>query len=236
MPNAWDVGSAVRFAAMGFPALATTSSGHAMSLGRDDQQVGFDELCAHAASLVAAVDVPVSVDSERLFATTAAGVAANVATLAAAGVAGLSIEDYDPATGAIDPLEPAAERVEAAATTARAHGLVLTARAENHLYGIDDFDDTVHRLDTYRRAGADVAYAPGLTDPERIRTVVTATRAPVNVLLLPDGPDPAELAGLGVRRASTGGRLARIAYDAACSVAGELSAGQGPPERATTEP
>lgn len=214
MANAWDVGSAVRLQALGFAALATTSSGHAASLGRRDQEVTFDELCRHVGELVAAVDVPVSVDSERLFAADPDEVAANVAILAGLGAAGVSIEDYDPATGAIDPTEQATERVAAAAAAGEAHGIVLTARAENLLYGLGDLDDTVDRLARYRAAGAHVAYAPGLTDPVAIRRVVEDVGGPVNVLLLPDGPAPAELAALGVRRASTGGRLANVAYRA----------------------
>lgn len=222
LPNAWDVGSAVQLQRMGFPAVATTSSGHALSLGREDQQVTFEELCDHVAALTAAVEVPVSVDAERLFADTPDGVAANVATLAGLGAAGVSIEDYDPATDAIEPLAVVTARVEAAADAAHAHGLVLTARAENHLYGAGSFDDTLERLIAYRAAGADVVYAPGLVEAEAIAEVVRATQAPVNVLLMADTPPLERLAELGVRRVSTGGRLARLAYDAAVTAAAQL--------------
>jgi 2-methylisocitrate lyase-like PEP mutase family enzyme len=222
LPNAWDVGSAVQLQQMGFPAVATTSSGHALSLGRRDQQVTFDELCAHVAALTAAVEVPVSVDAERLFADTPDGVAANVATLASLGATGVSIEDYDPATDAIEPIEVAAARVEAAADVAHAHGLVLTARAENHLYGAGSFDDTLERLLAYRAAGADVVYAPGLVEAAQIAEVVRVTVVPVNVLLMADTPPLEQLAELGVRRVSTGGRLARLAYDAASAAAAKL--------------
>lgn len=223
LPNAWDIGSAVRLQRLGFQAIATTSSGHAASLGREDQQVTFEELCEHAAALVAAVDVPVTADSERLFADTPEGVAANVATLAATGVAGCSIEDYDPAAGVVVEVEEAARRVRAAAESAHEHGLVLTARAENHLYGHADLADTLTRLEAYRDAGADVLYAPGLVRREDIERVLgVADGVAVNVLLLPDAPPPRELAALGVRRVSTGGALARIAYDAAMRAAEEL--------------
>lgn len=222
MPNAWDVGSAVRLAGLGFAALATTSSGHAATLGREDYGVTFDELCVSVTAIADAVDVPVSVDAERLFAEAPDEVAANVEILAGCGAAGVSIEDFDPAEGGIDSLDRAAERVAAAAGTAHAHGLVLTARAENHLHGVDDLEDTIARLRAYRAAGADVVYAPGLVEPDDIARVVAAVAAPVNVLLLPDGPGPAELAGLGVRRASTGGGLARLAYDTALAAAEAL--------------
>lgn len=222
MPNAWDVGSAVRLVELGFPAIATTSSGHAASLGKRDQEVTFAELREHVAAIVAAVPVPVSVDSEALFADTADGIRQNVAVLAALGAAGISIEDYDAAGAAILPLDDARDRVAAAATTAAETGMVLTARAENHLYGGDDLEDTIARLTAYRDAGADVVYAPGLAAHEDIARVVAGVACPVNVLLLPDGPGPEELAVLGVRRASTGGRLARTAYDAAMTAARAL--------------
>lgn len=212
IPNPWDIGSAVALERMGFEALATTSSGLALSMGKDDHEVGFEALCRHVASLVDAIGVPLSVDAGRLFADTPDGVAANVSALAGLGASGVSIEDYDPATGAIDPIDVALPRVEAAVAAARAADLVLTARADNHICGVDDFDDTLARLAAYRAVGADVVYAPGLVDPALIRRVVDEVGGPVNVLLLPDAPSPAELAGLGVRRASTGGSLARTAY------------------------
>jgi 2-methylisocitrate lyase-like PEP mutase family enzyme len=222
MPNPWDIGSARILASMGFPALATTSLGHAASLGKVDQSVTRDELLAHVATLSSAVDLPLNVDAERCFADEPAGVAETVSLLAEAGAAGCSIEDYDPATGAIDDVAVAAERVAAAAEAAHRHGMLLTARAENALYGIEDIDDTVMRLRAYRSAGADVVYAPRLTDAEQIRGVVQATDAPVNVLAMRHGPSVPELAELGVRRVSTGGPLARAAYGALRRAAKEL--------------
>lgn len=221
MPNAWDVGSARVLASLGFPAIATTSAGHAASLGRMDQHVTFDELLAHVRLLVEAVDLPVSVDAERCFAEDASGVADNVARIAATGAAGLSIEDYDPRTG-IDPVEVAVERVAAAAEVTRATGMTLTARAENHFYGIDDIDDTIARLTAYRSAGADVVYAPWLVDLGGIRRVVAETGAPVNVLARPDTPVVAQLREAGVRRISTGGALAMAAYGSLAAAAREL--------------
>lgn len=229
MPNAWDVGSAVRLEQLGFPAIATTSFGHAASLGKRDQQLTFDEVCDHVARVTAAVSIPVSVDSERLFATATDGVAENVDILAGLGAAGVSIEDYDPARGAIDPVEQAADRVAAAAEAAYLHGMILTARAENHLYGAGDLDDTINRLLVYARAGARCVYAPGLTDLAEITEVVDALDVAVNVLLLPEGPAPVLLADLGARRASTGGSLARTAYDAMERAATALLTDVNPP-------
>jgi 2-methylisocitrate lyase-like PEP mutase family enzyme len=222
MPNPWDIGSARLLASMGFPALATTSLGHAASLGKVDQSVTRDELVDHVVSLTAAVELPLNVDAERCFADDPSGVAETVELIAQAGAAGCSIEDYDPARGAIEDIAVAVERVAAAAEAAHRHGMTLTARAENALYGIDEIEDTIARLRAYRDAGADVLYAPRLTDAEQIRRVVQATDAPVNVLAMRHGPSVPELAELGVRRVSTGGPLARAVYGALRRAAEEL--------------
>lgn len=222
MPNAWDIGSARLLASLGFPAIATTSSGHAAALGRQDQHVTRDELLVHVEALVGAVEIPVSVDAERCFADDPAGVAETVRLIAEAGASGCSIEDYDPRSGSIDPLAVAVERVAAAARAARDHGMVLTARAENHLYGLGDLADTITRLQNYRDAGAEVLYAPGLMTAAEIQLVVEEVGVPVNVLAMRRTPSVPELSGLGVRRVSTGGGLARAAYGALAAAAREL--------------
>src|SRR3989475_2418826 len=204
MRNAWALGSARILASLGFPAIATTSSGFAASLGRMDQHVTLNEVAHHVRSLVRAVRVPLSVDAERCYADNFAGVQRTVKRLAEQGAAGVSIEDYDPAHG-IYPIKVATDRVKAAVKAAHPHGIVLTARAENHLYGIEDLDDTISRLQAFRRGGADVVYAPGLVDLKAITRIVNEVRAPVNVLLRPNGPSVAQLARVGVRRLSTGG-------------------------------
>jgi 2-methylisocitrate lyase-like PEP mutase family enzyme len=224
MPNPWDRGSARVLAWCGFPALATTSQGFAWSLGKLDQSVSRDELVAHVAELAGATDLPLNVDSERCYPDDPGGVAKTVALLAEAGAAGFSIEDHDPATDAIDPVDVAAARVREAADAA--HGqpepLVLTGRAENHIRGVDDLDDTIARLIAYREAGADALYAPGLSDLDQIARLVKEVGAPVNVLALPNGPSVPELESVGVRRVSTGSALARAAYAALVAGAEEL--------------
>jgi len=220
MPNPWDVGSAKLLASLGFEALATTSAGLAWSLGKLDQHVTREELVAHVAALAAATDLPLNVDSERCYPGEPGGVAETARLLAEAGAAGFSIEDWDPATESIDPVEVAAERV---ATAAGASGeLLVTARAENHIHGVDDLEDTIARLLAFRDAGADVVYAPGLHTVGQVEAVVRAVGVPVNVLALPGGPTIAELAAAGVRRVSTGGALARAAYGALAAGAREL--------------
>jgi 2-methylisocitrate lyase-like PEP mutase family enzyme len=222
LPNPWDVPSARLLEHLGFSALATTSSGFAASLGRADQHVTRDELVTHVATLTAAVRVPVSVDAESGYAEDAAGVAETVRMLAEAGASGVSIEDYDPGAGCVQPVEVAVERIAAAASVCTSYGMVLTGRAENHLYGISDLNDTIGRLTAYRDAGAACLYAPGLTDLGDIALVVDAVGAPVNVLALRNGPTVPQLAEIGVRRVSTGGSLAWAAYGALVEAAAEL--------------
>jgi 2-methylisocitrate lyase-like PEP mutase family enzyme len=224
MPNPWDVGSARLLASCGFEALATTSAGFAWALGKLDQTVTRDELVAHVADIAAATPLPLNVDSERCYPDDPGGIAETVALLADAGASGCSIEDYDPHTKSVDPLAEAAERVAVAVEAAhrRPDALVLTARAENHIRGVDDLDDTIARLVAYRDAGADAVYAPGLRDLDQIAAVVRAVGMPVNVLALPNGPTISELASVGVRRVSTGGLLASAAYGALLAGATEL--------------
>lgn len=224
MPNPWDVGSARLLASLGFQALATTSAGHAWSLGRLDGEVRREELVAHVAALAAATDLPLNVDSEHCFPHEPGGVGATVRMLAEAGAAGFSIEDYDPTADRIEDLEVAVARVAEAVAAAQEQDEppVVTARAENHVRGVDDVDDTIARLSAYRDAGADVVYAPWLADLQAIERIVREVELPVNVLALPHGPTVAELERAGVRRVSTGGHLARAAYGELIGAAEEL--------------
>ena len=221
MPNAFDVGSARVLESLGFPAIATTSAGYAASLGKMDQKVTLDEVVEHVSALTAAIDIPLSVDAENCYSETDDGIREAVDRLAQAGAAGFSIEDYRPTEG-IYPLDVAVSRVAAAVETARGHGLTVTARAENYLYDIDDLDDTIRRLVAFREAGADVVYAPRLTDPEAFRRIVEEAGAPVNGLLVPTGPTVAELTELGVRRISVRAMYTFVAYGAFAAAAREL--------------
>lgn len=220
MPNPFDIGSAKLLATVGAKALATTSAGHAATLGRLDQHVTRDEVVAHATAMTLAVDVPLNVDSEDCFADTPAGVAETATLLAATDAAGFSIEDYDPRTESIRTVRDAADRVRAAKDAGG--DLVVTARAENLLYGLGDLDDTIERLVAYREAGADVLYAPGLANMDEIARVVAAVDAPVNVLALPGTPPIPALAMLDVARVSIGSLAAWAAYGAVVAMADEL--------------
>ena len=225
LPNAWDKGSAKIFAELGFEAMATTSGGHAATLGRLDGRVTRDEALVHAADIVSATDLPVSADFENAFADAPADIAANVTLAVATGLAGCSVEDF--ARSVDDPIYEsalAAERVAAAAEAAHrgpAH-VVLTARAENYLHGRPDLADTIARLQRYQEAGADVLYAPGLSDAGDLRTLVASVDRPVNVLALPNAPTVAELGEIGVGRVSIGSTFAAVGLGAVVTAAREL--------------
>ena len=224
MPNPWDRGTAKLLASLGFQALATTSSGHAATLGRPDGGVSLTEALEHACAIVNAVQVPVSADLEAGFAPDPDGVFVTVTEAVAVGLAGCSIEDYLPGSDSpIPDIRLAAERVAAAAEAAHTHpGLVLTARAENHIRGNPDLADTIARLQAYQEAGADVLYAPGLTDLADVRTLIAAVDRPVNVLARPGLPGVAALAEAGAARISVGGAFSRVAIAALTRAAREL--------------
>src|SRR5215472_350775 len=221
MPNPWDLGSARLLASLGFEALATTSSGFAATLGRNDGSVTRDEAMVHAAVIVAATDLPVSADLENAYADEPTGVAETMRLAIEVGLAGASVEDF---AREIYDIGPATERVAAAAEAAHAGPgrLVLTARAENYLHGRPDLADTITRLQAYQEAGADVLYAPGLRRLEDISQLIREVDRPVNVLALEGVPPVAELAKAGVSRISVGGAFAFAALGAVVTAATEL--------------
>jgi 2-methylisocitrate lyase-like PEP mutase family enzyme len=214
IPNPWDTGSARVLEALGFEALATTSSGFAFTLGRLDGQATLDEVVAHVADLARATDLPISVDLENGYAEDPAGVAQAIARVAEAGAVGGSIEDWDPA-GRLYDREEAVERLVAAVEVARGLGFPfqLTGRAENHIRGNPDLVDTIARLQAFEAAGADVLYAPGLRTVAEIRTVCAAVSRPLNVLAFGD-LTLAEIAAAGAQRVSVGGGLTWVAVGA----------------------
>jgi 2-methylisocitrate lyase-like PEP mutase family enzyme len=207
LANVWDAGSARLLESLGYEAVATTSSGHAGTLGRHDGALARETVLDHCREIATATQLPVSADLENAFAEDTDGVAETIRLAAETGLAGCSIEDFSGgSSGRIYPIDEAATRVETAVAAAReGGGLVLTARAENHIRGVDDLGDTIERLKAYEAAGADVVYAPGLTDLDEIRSVVDAVDVPVNVLCRPGGPTVSELASVGIARISVGG-------------------------------
>jgi 2-methylisocitrate lyase-like PEP mutase family enzyme len=201
---------------LGFEALATTSAGYAFSIGRRDSTASLSrhEILQNARSIVEATDLPVTADLEDGFGVDPATCAETMSLAAEIGLVGGSIED---ATG--DPAKPifefslAVERVAAAAEEAHRHPFILTARADNFLQGRPDLDDTLRRLQSFEKAGADVLYAPALPSLDAIRTVCQSVTRPVNVVMgLAIGSfSVAELEAAGVKRISVGGSFARAA-------------------------
>jgi 2-methylisocitrate lyase-like PEP mutase family enzyme len=221
IPNPWDAGSAKVLAKLGFKALATTSSGFAFTLGRADGDVTLDEVIAHTAVVDRATELPVSVDLENGYGPEPEDAALAVARAADAGAAGGSIEDYDP-SGRLYDIGHATERVAAAAEVAGS--FVLTGRAENHIRGNPNLDDTIERLQAYERAGADVLYAPGLATADEIRAVCSAVSKPVNVLARPNLSFD-EIAAAGAQRVSVGGALTWVAVAGLVSAAEQIRDG-----------
>jgi 2-methylisocitrate lyase-like PEP mutase family enzyme len=218
IPNPWDAGSARVLESLGFPALATTSSGFAFTLGRLDGGVTLDEVAAHVASLAGATELPISVDLEHGYGDAPLA----IRRVAEAGAVGGSIEDYEPA-GFVLSLEAAADRIAAAAEAARSLDVpfVLTARAENHIRGNPDLADTIARLQAYEAAGADCLYAPGLRTVDEIRAVCDAVDRPVNVLATPS-LTVREIVDAGAQRISVGGRFTWVAVGALAAAAEEM--------------
>lgn len=235
IPNPWDAGSALVLQALGFRALATTSSGFAFTLGRSDGRATLEEVVEHVAALNRATELPVSTDLENGYGSDPASAARAITRAATAGAVGGSIEDYDPA-GYLYELELAIERVEAAAEAAGALGFpfILTARAENHIRGNPDLDDTIARLRAFESAGADVLYAPGLRTLEEISHVCRSVSKPVNVLAVPE-LSVTEIFAAGAQRVSVGGRLTWVAVSAMAGAA-EAMLGSGDLSGLTANP
>ena len=222
IPNPWDAGSAKILAALGFNALASTSSGFAFTLGRLDGSATLDEVVDHARILDRATPLPVSVDLENGHGPDPEDAALAIVRAAEAGAVGGSIEDYD-RKGEIYGFDHAVERVAAACEAARRldYPFMLTARAENHIRGNPNIDDTIARLQAYERVGADVLYAPGLRSADEIRAVCEATSKPLNVLARP-GLSMSEIVSAGGQRISVGGGLTWVAVSAMVAAAKEM--------------
>jgi 2-methylisocitrate lyase-like PEP mutase family enzyme len=224
IPNPWDVGTAKLLTSFGFKALATTSAGFAFSRGLPDGGVDFETMIDHCRELVAATHLPVSADLEKGKGDSATSAAETIFAAEAAGLAGCSIEDFsgDDAKP-IYEFSHAVERVAAAAEAARSlkRDFVFTARAENFLHGRPDLDDTIKRLQAFEKAGADVLYAPGITEIDMVRQICSAVSKPVNVLAVP-GFTVAALREAGAKRISLGSKLANYAFGALEKAAGEM--------------
>jgi 2-methylisocitrate lyase-like PEP mutase family enzyme len=226
IPNPWDAGSARMLEHLGFPAIATTSTGYAWSTGRPDYQVTLGDALDHLKTLCAAVDIPVNADFEWGFARSESELQENVGKAIRTGVAALSVEDRDASAPAeLSPVEKAASLIGAARKAIDATGerVMLVGRTEELLIRPDGIKAALDRLRAYRDAGADCLYAPGVTNPQDIEAMVrVAEGRPVNVLALSPDLSMADYAQLGVRRVSIGGAFALVAWAAAFEAAKKL--------------
>lgn len=227
IPNPWNIGTARLLAASGFEALATTSVGYAFSVGRQDHGISRDEMIEHTAELCAAIDLPINADLENGFGNDPDTVAETIRMAAGAGLAGCSIEDSTNDDGnPVYAMDLAVDRVRAAVDVVRnlPFPFMLTARAENYLHGRRDLNDTIQRLQAFQEAGANVLYAPGLTDMGEIETLIKSVDRPVNVLAGMTGThfDMSVLERVGAKRVSTGGALTRVAFAAVLEAAREM--------------
>lgn len=215
IPNVWDAGSARRSAALGFKAIASTSSGAAWTAGKEDGELSRDEVLAHLRLLVAATDLPVNADFENGFADAADDVGRNVALAVETGVAGLSIEDWS--GSALYDTTHAVDRIAAAraAIDATDPAVLLVGRSENFRVPGMSAADSIARAVAYAEAGADCLFVPVILDPGAVAELVAAVAPkPVNLLIHAFDASVADYARLGVRRCSVGGSLAKAAWTA----------------------
>lgn len=219
LANAWDAGSAKMLAALGAPAIGTSSAAHAFTLGRPDMgHVTRDEALSHAQDLVSAVNLPVSGDFENGFGEAPETVADTVRLSFEAGLAGISIEDTALPNDTPYDRALATDRIRAAAAAARAlpGDFVLVARADGIMNGQYDIDEALARLLAFDKAGADCLYAPLPASIDDLRRICAATAKPVNVLAAGryTGYTRANFADAGVARISLGSALARVTHKA----------------------
>ena len=220
MPNAWNAGSARMLEAAGFLAIGTTSAGIAFSLALPDYEGALSrhEALEETRRIASAIDVPVSADTENGYGHTPEEVAETIRLFADAGAVGASLEDYAASWGdGLYERTHAVERVRAAKEAAESLGFpfTLTARAECYLVEHPEaFEESVHRANLYREAGADCLYVPGVTDGDTIAALVREIDGPINVVMgLADNPlTVSELQRLGVKRVSIGGALTRATF------------------------
>ena len=204
LPNAWDAASAKLFEAAGFPAIATTSGGVAMSLGFEDHEnAPPDEMFAAARRITSAVSIPVTVDLEAGY-----GLSPDefIERAIICGAAGFNMEDTDHRAGGLVPAEKQAERIAAVkrATVAAGVELVINARVDPLLQrtGVveEQLEEAVTRANLYLEAGADCVYPFGWYDEAVTRALVQRIRGPINVVAWRNPLSLAQLAEIGVRR------------------------------------
>ena len=227
LANAWDVGSAKIFAAMGAKAIATTSAGHAFTLGvKDMGEITLKQSLRHAKDLIKASALPVSGDLENGYGHAPEVVAETIRAAAEIGLAGGCIEDVELPCVTAYPFELAVERIEAAVSAARSvkHDFVLTARADGVMNGQYDTDEAIRRVRAFEAVGADVVYVPLPPSMDRLAQICRSVSVPVNALAAGCFAQYSvrEFANAGVARISLGSAMARVTHAAIVNSAGAM--------------
>jgi len=230
--NAWDAGSAKVIAEAGARAIATGSASVAGAQGYHDAEALPLELAlANAERVVAAVELPVSIDFEGAYAVEPDGVAANMARLAATGAIGCNFEDQMIGGEGLHAIDAQAARIAAARAATGADFFInartdifLQAKAETH--DSAKVDAAIERAAAYAAAGASGFFAPGLADLDLLRRLCGAVTLPVNFMAWPGTPPAAAIAATGVARISHGPFPHRVAMQALKEAAAAEFAGQ----------
>ena len=227
LANVWDSGSAKLFAALGAQALATTSAGHAFTLGvKDMGEITRAQSLEHAHELARTTNLPLSADLENGYGHSPVDVADTIRMAAKAGVAGCCIEDTAlPDTTPYD-FDFAVERISAAVYAARSleEDFVLTARADGVMLGQYDTDEAIRRIQAFEAVGADVLYVPLPPSFEELARICESVKAPVNALAAGAFAKHtvADYANIGVARISLGSAMARVTHAAIINSAKEI--------------
>jgi 2-methylisocitrate lyase-like PEP mutase family enzyme len=205
--NIWDAGSAVAVTKAGAKAIATGSFSVAGAYGfGDGQDMPLALVIANAARIVAATDLPVSVDLESGYGADPAAVRTAALQIAETGVIGINLEDQHIGSDGLYSIEAQSQRVAAAATA----GLFVNARTDLFIQAPVDrhdgalVDQALERAHAYTQAGAMSFFVPMLSDPQLIGALCARSPLPVNIMMRPGCPASAELAELGVARISHG--------------------------------
>jgi len=210
--NIWDPGSALAVSRSGAHAVATGSWPVAAAQGfADGQNIPLELLMGIAQRICGAVDLPVSIDMEAGYASTAAQIAANMAQVIDAGAVGVNFEDQIIGGEGVRDIESQSESIRAIRAMANQRDIpfFINARTDLFLKSSADthaslMDEAKARAKAYADAGASGFFAPGLMDETLIKDLCDSSALPVNIIRLPGAPSSETLAKLGVARISYG--------------------------------
>ncbi len=206
--NIWDAGSALAVVAAGAKALATGSHpvGDAAGFG-DGQKVPLDYVFDNARRIMAAVDLPLTVDFEGAYSVDPDEGAANVVQLKATGAVGCNFEDQVIGGEGLHPLDLQVRRI-AAIRAAVGSNFFINARTDlllkTELHGAALTDQVIARGKAFADAGANGFFVPRLADPKQVDRVVRDVPLPLNLIAFPGAPDKQLWADAGAARISHG--------------------------------